>query len=61
MSVWDYLLLAAVAAAVVWAVRRLCRKRRCGGCCGCSGHCHGCDKAGNQSGKINRRRKPGKI
>ena len=38
MNIWDILILAAVAAAVFFAVRRVHKTRRSGGCgCGCEG------------------------
>ena len=41
MNIWDILILAAVAAAVFFAVRRVWKTRRSGGCgCGCAG-CNG--------------------
>jgi len=43
MSIWDYLILAAVAAAVFFAVRWIVRRRKKGGCVGCSGNCSACN------------------
>ena len=41
MNLWDYLILAAVVIAVVFALRRMRRTRKNGGC-GCG--CDGCDR-----------------
>lgn len=53
MSIWDYLVLAAVAFAVLFAVRGIVRRRKKGGCAGCSGNCSACglnasDKQGGE-------------
>ncbi len=43
MNAVDIILLALIAAAVVWAIRRSVKLRKTGGCgCGCDG-CTGCD------------------
>ncbi len=42
MSVWDYLVLAAVVLAVFFAVRSIVKRRKKGGCAGCSGNCSAC-------------------
>jgi len=47
MNFWDILILLAVLAGVVLAVRRVRKTRASGGCtcgCGCSGSCAGCSR-----------------
>lgn len=57
MNFWDILILAAVAAAVVLALRQLVRSRSVCGCGegqagnACGGDCRSCGKARKQSGK----------
>jgi hypothetical protein len=45
MSGLDGILLLAVAAGVVLAIRSMLRRRKRGGCCGC-GNCSGCSGCG---------------
>ena len=52
MNVWDIALLVLLAAAVVFALRRILRARRnggcsCGSCSGCSGACERCASRGS--------------
>ena len=55
MNVWDILLLALLAAAVLSAVLSLRRARRGGGCgCGCAGCTRACDKRGSEAEKRDR-------
>lgn len=42
MRIWDYLVLLAVATAVFFAVRAIVKRRKKGGCAGCSGNCSAC-------------------
>ena len=43
MNIYDILILAIIAVAVFFAIRRMCRTKKCGGCsCGCNAP--GCDK-----------------
>ena len=42
MSVWDYLVLAAVVLVVFFAIRSIVKRRKKGGCAGCSGNCSAC-------------------
>jgi len=42
MNILDWLLLLAVAAGVFAALRSSLRRKKRGGCCGCSGGCAGC-------------------
>lgn len=54
MSVWDYLLLAAVVLAAGFAVLRILRRRKQGGCVGCSaclGNCASCERAHGEEKK----------
>jgi len=49
MNGWDAALLAALAAAIGWAVRACVLAKRRGG--GCSGNCAGCAGCGARRGK----------
>jgi hypothetical protein len=42
MIIWDYLVLLAIATAVFFAVRAIVKRRKKGGCVGCSGNCSAC-------------------
>ena len=45
MNIWDSALIAAIAAALGFALRRVIRTRKTGGCgCGCEGCTKGCGK-----------------
>lgn len=49
MSVWDYLILALVALIAGFAVGRIVRKRKRGGCVGCSACLGNCASCGRKS------------
>lgn len=59
MSVWDYVLLAAVAAALVMAVRAILNRRK-KGCGGCGGACAGCARYSCCGAAVTRRVTPSK-
>ena len=45
MNIWDIALIAAIAAALGFALRRVIRTRKMGGCgCGCEGCAKGCGR-----------------
>ncbi len=44
MSPLDYIILAVLAIALFFALRSMIRRKRSGGCIGCSGNCSACSK-----------------
>ena len=55
MNIWDILLVALIALALFFALRRMYRTRKTGGCScgasGCSGNCAACGKGCHSAGR----------
>ena len=55
MNIWDILLVALIALAPFFALRRMYRTRKTGGCScgasGCSGNCAACGKGCHNAGR----------